>query len=98
MAKAFANAGYNYRTSVVKDHEDKSLVNGGVLIGSKWPILREVHCDPSILSIGDPAAPAPARMASPYPLPGPNRVQGCLLWIGLPRGQGGQVCQGAAPL
>lgn len=41
MAKAFANAGYNYRTSVVKDHEDKSLVNGGVLIGSKWPILRE---------------------------------------------------------
>ena len=41
MAKAFAKAGYKYRTSVIRDHKDKSLVNGGVIIGSKWPILRE---------------------------------------------------------
>lgn len=41
LATAFAKAGYNYRTSVVTDHDDKSLINGGVLISSKWPILRE---------------------------------------------------------
>eukprot|EP00656_Telonema_subtile_P040355 TRINITY_DN45410_c0_g1_i1.p1 TRINITY_DN45410_c0_g1~~TRINITY_DN45410_c0_g1_i1.p1 ORF type:complete len:467 (-),score=64.91 TRINITY_DN45410_c0_g1_i1:186-1586(-) len=41
LAAAFAKAGYNHRTSVVVDHEHKSLINGGVLIGSKWPILRE---------------------------------------------------------
>ena len=35
MAEAFAAAGYKYRTSVVTDHDDKSLINGGVLIGSK---------------------------------------------------------------
>jgi len=41
MATAFAAAGFRYRTTVVTDHDDASLLNGGVIIGSRWPILRE---------------------------------------------------------
>ena len=32
---------YIKATRVVTDYDEKSLVNGGVVIGSKWPILRE---------------------------------------------------------
>ena len=41
MFQQFASVGYRYKTSVVTDYNDKSLLNGGVVIGSKWPILRE---------------------------------------------------------
>ena len=41
MFSAFRGLGYAYNTAVVEDYDDLSLVNGGVVIGSKWPILRE---------------------------------------------------------
>ena len=41
MFDEFAARGYRYKTSVVTDYNAKSLENGGVVIGSRWPILRE---------------------------------------------------------
>ena len=41
MFRQFEIRGYKYKTSVVTDYDGKSLLNGGVVIGSKWPILRE---------------------------------------------------------
>ena len=42
MAKAFAKAGYNYRTSVIRDHTDESILDGGVIIGCR-PVWRFYH-------------------------------------------------------
>ena len=41
MFQQFAARGYRYKTSVVQDFDSKSILNGGVVIGSKWPIVRE---------------------------------------------------------
>jgi len=41
MFEQFAARGYRYKTSVVTDYDSKSAINGGVVIGSKWPIIRE---------------------------------------------------------
>jgi len=41
MFAAFAAVGYKYRTDILEDPDNHHLINGGVIIGSKWPILRE---------------------------------------------------------
>ena len=42
MQRAFAAAGYDYVTSVLSDPDlSGSAINGGVVIGSRWPILFE---------------------------------------------------------
>ncbi|CAK4711266.1 unnamed protein product [Aphanomyces euteiches] len=44
MLDAFRKQGFNYHTTVVGDTDPfTSLLNGGVIIVSKWPILREAQ-------------------------------------------------------
>ncbi|EQC38265.1 hypothetical protein SDRG_04690 [Saprolegnia diclina VS20] len=44
MLEAFTQAGYLYHTTILAETDPfTSLINGGVLIVSKWPILREAQ-------------------------------------------------------
>ena len=47
--QAFRERGFMYKTAVITDYKDTSLLNGGVVIGSKWPA---------------PPCLAPARLAA----------------------------------
>jgi endonuclease/exonuclease/phosphatase family metal-dependent hydrolase len=40
MFAAFSRVGYKYHTTVVTDYDSKSILNGGVVIGSRWPIIK----------------------------------------------------------
>lgn len=41
MFAAFASLGLNYHTTILQDYDGKSAINGGVVLVSRWPILRE---------------------------------------------------------